>query len=55
MATVIAHLHNGIRYSLYDNYGATRCEWHSCTHNVYDSFDTPEREITADDTNDDEE
>ncbi len=46
---IVAHVHNGIRYSLYDNCGATRCEWYNCTYNVYDSFDAPEREITTDD------
>lgn len=37
-----AHVHHGITYRTYDNDGAIRCEWHSCTYNVYNSFDEPE-------------
>lgn len=49
---VIAHLHNnGIRYSVNSE---GRCDWYTCTHNVYDSFDDPELIITAANDNDDD-
>jgi hypothetical protein len=49
--TMEVHVHHGLKYSTYDNYGATRCEWHSCTYNVYDSFDSPEEIILNNDDN----
>lgn len=36
---VTVHVHNGIDYSVNPE---GRCDWHSCTHNVYNSFDEPE-------------
>lgn len=40
MKEITVHVHNGIDY-LVNSEG--RCDWHSCTHNVYNSFDNPER------------
>lgn len=39
MNGVTVHVHNGIRYSVNSE---GRCDWYSCTHNVYNSFDEPE-------------
>lgn len=39
MNEVTVHVHNGIRYSVNSE---GRCDWYSCTHNVYNSFDEPE-------------
>lgn len=38
----VFHVHNGIRYSVNSVDGAERCDWYSCTYNVYNSFDEPE-------------
>lgn len=35
----VVHVHNGIDYSVNPE---GRCDWHACTHNVYNSFDEPE-------------
>ena len=43
------HLHNnGIRYAVRLKDGAERCDWYSCTYNVYNSFDEPEQVIVID-------
>lgn len=39
------HVHNGIRYNVNVE---GRCDWYSCTHNVYNSFDEPEQVIVID-------
>lgn len=39
MEEVTVHVHNGIDYSVNSE---GRCDWHACTHNVYNSFDEPE-------------
>lgn len=48
MAKRTIHVHNGIRYSVNLVSGAERCDWYSCTYNVYNSFDEPEQVIVID-------
>ena len=40
MKEATVHVHNGIDYSVNSE---GRCDWHACTHNVYNSFDDPEK------------
>lgn len=45
---VVAHMHHDVRYSVNSE---GRCSWYTCTNNVYNSFDKPEREIKSDNNN----